>query len=61
MTLWIQLPIYSAGLLHWLWGNRKGSRKIAPVLVKQPWNICVKSIGTKQHQTQQAGIKGRDK
>ena len=36
---------YTSGLLHWHWGNHM----IAPVPVKQPWRIWVKSIGTKPY------------
>ena len=34
---------YPSGLLHWHWGNHT----VAPVQVKQPWRISVKSTSTK--------------
>ena len=37
---------YSSGLRHWHWGNPR----IAPLSVKQPWNIWVKSTCTKPQQ-----------
>ena len=52
--LWLQnthlqnthLP-YSSALLHWHWSNHM----IAPVPVKQPWRIWVKSVGSKTKQS----------
>ena len=38
---------YPPGLLHWHWGNHM----IAPVPVKQPWRIWVKSVGSKPKQS----------
>ena len=40
-SIWVFHP-YSSGLLHWHWGNHM----IAPVPVKQPWRIWIKSINT---------------
>ena len=41
----IYLPI-SSGSLHWHWGNHM----IAPVPVKGPWRIWVKSVSNLSHQ-----------
>ena len=38
----ICIHLYSLGLLHWHWGNRK----IAPVSVKGSWRIWVKLVAT---------------